>query len=1213
MNIEQEIYNRHKTVIDQFELAVSEMITLLTADRKYVVHIPCSMGKDSNTVLTIALEAYNRCILAGLIESERPLIVSNVDPKAEAIPMLMYVHYCVPRLKAYAKKKNINLYFDIVSPAFQDEYANKYLTAQKLIPNASRNGDCSVILKITASEKYVKTILSRFKSSEKMSKYCNAQVISVTGSRIDEGSRRAGNMATQNIKDKSISDLHDELESVDTGSTTLYKFAPIRNWTTEQVFLANELAGEKPLTKNALGIHNAIPSFLSDFALLLAIYGNASSEACEISIGSKATSGCNGKARFGCVVCTMVGTIDKTQTSLAASPRWAALGQEEALRVRDLMFRLSTDMNARALHAKAYDPVGYNRIVLQPNILKPRHLEKLIRLFSQLSVLSQDRAAEFKVLVEQGREDEHAGIQDIKSDLTLTAKARRRFLEMYKEQAQRPLINLFSLKHALYLSYRWCLDGVATHPYRPLAIWNDIANQKGWIPFPLTNEEYQYKYGVKVGISEQDELPEAILMPVYNNEYEKPEVFLNSKFRNLGSLWERPISVIDVTSEDGFNNCSTTLTPENKIPVKGVYSVDLDVNTEKGTPIPITVDGVSELLFVNILAAKLLSASVNSKKCSIGLFSRLSKDEEKFNVVASKIKAMASNVAEQLKKASFSTMDEAEIAVKEIFKELIPSNNMSVTTHLPFLAKETLINAKRTKAKKAAPKINFTKRRYLKISGKIKKGTTRLSFYPLSTESRYTQANLQPIQILTTNPSAQYQSEMCLHEDDLNGSSDLIEKVNIKISDKAVAEWLSSNGLERAIEIHDKCVERTINNSRHNRMQKSTFSVTKSLRQLGDESVMTELMRHGVISVSNKYLPTLMQIKKRTEIFATMGSYDYQSMNYEDLLNLPWAITMKQHRKDKAQVLKVVRKMRNKCRSSTMKLGSVDNKKQAVSSFADEACKNINDYVMLSGSRLFKAAFNTREVSFAMRSNAALAWILNYEKELTDPLALEKLIFPIGTEKDKNPVRFISQVVEPSLLRVCEQGAAVCSHWQPMIDAILAIHTRHKGEYNSLDDENAADRTSLRDSILADYQDAVAEHHPKTDDVWLIHTDSWRPNLNTLMTSLGDMTTTMQGIIDEIAKFIESVKKGLTKGKKKSMQNANLLNQLTLIPQNEIKVIKQREDESQEVNGRWFDLDNEDDCGERIISVSENVVEIKKHQQKKVKKNTGSLLSYLAK
>ena len=142
-------------------------------------------------------------------------------------------------------------------------------------------------------------------------------------------------------------------------------------------------------------------------------------------------------------------------------------------------------MDEGAFHARAFDPGCYNRVALQPNVLKARFLEKMVRYASQLTVDFEIKAHEFKILVRDGREMEHPGYRDIADDLNIPPKAKKAFLEMYKECAQEPIFTSFSEEHALLLSFRWSIDGIGAAPYRPLAIWEQTKRGEGRIPYPL--------------------------------------------------------------------------------------------------------------------------------------------------------------------------------------------------------------------------------------------------------------------------------------------------------------------------------------------------------------------------------------------------------------------------------------------------------------------------------------------------------------------------------------------------------------------------------------------------------------------------------------------------------------------------------------------------------------------------------------------------------
>lgn len=454
-----------KRVVNAFNLAVAD-IRKLIEEKHAIITSLVSFGKDSTVTLLIALEAYRQSIAEGKIEAKRPFIVSTVNTRAEAIPMQFYVSYASKRLVSYAKSVGINIQFKLVQPPLNNEFFIRYVGGQKIPATPNRSGDCSVILKVDPNEQFVNSLVHRIKNTDEFGDYESSPIISCLGSRVSESTRRSKNMEAHNIKSKSADDLLRLMDTQSVNKSEIKMFAPISDWSTDDVFLLLSLAGSKPLQKSVF----SVPGFLSDFGLLIEIYGNGTSETCQIVSGkSGGGSGCNGKARFGCSICTIVAQKDKTASSLSKLKRWQVLGVENTQRLRDWLYRISSSMSERALHARAFDAVTYNRIALQPNILKPKHLDKIVRFASQLTQDSISHSEHFKTLVEQGRQDEHEGVSCIKNDMSLPPKIKKAFLEMYQEALLDPknLNYYFSEIHATLLSFRWSLDGIGA-PFRPL-------------------------------------------------------------------------------------------------------------------------------------------------------------------------------------------------------------------------------------------------------------------------------------------------------------------------------------------------------------------------------------------------------------------------------------------------------------------------------------------------------------------------------------------------------------------------------------------------------------------------------------------------------------------------------------------------------------------------------------------------------------------------
>lgn len=875
-------------LVADFNARVAEIKKLLVSKvggQMVILHGPVSQGKDSTLTELILLEAYRQAIAEGLIESSRPLLLSTVDTLNESIPMVMYPRYCKKRVEAYAKECGINLYYDIVTPGLNDEYFVKFTGGQKLVPNATRRGDCSIILKVTPSERYVSGQLDRFAGDKEMDVYSRGQIISCVGSRTNEGSRRSGNMAKQGIKDKGIDELLSELEAVniDTkGKKKLLKFAPIKHWATDEVFDVLRLAGSKPVNRMIDGTRAPIPGFLPDFSLLLELYGNGSNDVCEVAVGpAKGGAGCNGKARYGCWNCTMVATTDHSSTALTGYPRWNELGAEDALRVRDYLFRLSCDMRARAFHARAYDPSGFNRVVLQPNVLKPKHLDKMVRYASQLTVDSQARAAHFRGLVAQGKEMDHPGYRDIAEDVNIPPKAKRAFLEMYKECAQEPIFTSFSEEHALLLSFRWSIDGIGAAPYRPLAIWQQTKRGEGRIPYPMLNAEYEARYGKIKMVDPDFPLPDAMMAPIYKKE---EHAAFAKKPLSLFDLWERPADSSDVYEAD--MNCTVTNEAKHSLSVSTKVKFDVAYHTgDFGVEV--------ELKSMDFGAVK--------------MDGRVVKPALKAKMMDRGIKEKAEDVflrlAQRLQEKGVG--DHVMAMAKDVFSREYP-----LSMYVPFVEKVSVKGGFKENGSKVTRKNASTQRVVRRQKGKIEKGNTRIGFAAPHNTSKLYDSHAGDAAIFSVNPASESLKYINLAEVE-ETAGDLFDAVeNIDLNRVGLQEWKRQGGIAAAVAEHDEHLAAII--SKRHRYGLSY----RQVRQYGGTHVAEDLMARGVIMVKAGYAKNrLLPILKRTQIFASLGLFDLQSYSYKKIKALPRVVDMKDHRRDRAKIAMELRKLKNASRA----------------------------------------------------------------------------------------------------------------------------------------------------------------------------------------------------------------------------------------------------------------------------------------------------------
>lgn len=1087
---EQELQEQQRLsdIVKDFFDGVAE-IRLLIKTIKAIIHCPVSQGKDSTIVELMAMEAYRQAREAGEIAENHPLILSTVDTAGEAIPMKMYVRYARKRILAYAKQHGINMIYDIVTPPVYDEYFVRFSGAQKLIPNATRNGDCSVILKITPSERYVKRVLGDLSST-----YSNSPVVSCVGSRLDESGRRASNMQRQGIASKNVAKLLSEMGKESFGGTTIYKFAPIKNWSTDSVFDALRIAGSRPLLRRK-GFES-IPAFLSDFGLLLEIYGNGSNETCEISVGSNASSGCNGKARFGCVFCTMVAVKDNSSTALAALPRWRVLGAENTLRVRDYLFRLSIDMDARALHARAYDPVVFNRVALQPNILKPRYLEKMIRYAGQLTLDSRIAANEFKYLVSQGREMEHEGYRDIAEDPFMPPKTKKAFLEMYKECAQDPecLNVLFSDKHAIVLSFRWAIDGIGAAPYRPLAIWEGLKKNKGWIPYPLLNTEYEARYGA-LSLNNNSELPEAVMMPVY--EYEDMENYpLNPS--PLLDLWTRPNDLSDLF--DAEQNCSLSTSAK--------HNAQLELTWQPF----VSMSKTGEVVFESTI----LSARLNGKllpELTHGILSKLGEIERFKETVSKEWKLL-------MTKNRDVSPEQLDASINAWMAEF-NSKPLRARFDLANFEQVTLFTGFSEQARKQAPAINFTRRVTKVRRNQIERGNTRMVFYSHQPDSRLYLAHKQEVSLFVPNFQVVRQKFVAVH----NGEQDAFNEdalQSIFVDEQAYLNWLESGGMARALSIHDaKLRERRGNRS--------------AMRYYGGTIPAEQLMANGVISVDMGYYSNLLNIIRRTQVFDMIGFFGLQNKSAKEVLSHPCAIPMAKHRQDKYAVLKKIQAHRRKQRKLVRESSNEIHLKQSLDFWLDVAKHSVYKMAGEQVTHSCRLRFHTGDVSPRKSANVAALWLAMNLSEIHDA---GDLLGKLLTAKQLSALKSdgakyleISQWFTRELSALADFIESTRRTWAPVLHL---LETWSPSEGQSRDDAKA----ELKSRILALVpQDMVG------DDMWVF----WRPNLSVMQDLIAIESRRLNehfDLLETLGKRIRSFTKVATR---KAVARMSLSDKLALL------------------------------------------------------------------
>lgn len=521
------LHARFRKVVDALKMIL---------DAGNLLSIPSSFGKDSSLTLTAALTAHIECMADpnSPVSKETPFIVVHVDTLVETVVMAMYSAYAMKALREYCQEQGINLELHHVTPPLHEQFASLFIGARKLPSTPSLNADCSVTWKVNLSEGVQKELIK---------KYGVNRIVSCLGSRDDESASRSASITKF---DNRIS-VETLLERNSSGINT---FAPIVDWSTSDVFDCLLRAGEQASIVPAAGFE--IPAFMKSYRLLIQLYGDSSSDVCEVVVGSKSNgSGCGGKARNGCHQCFKVGKNDKSATAHNQHLRWSNI-QENATKVRDYVFSIAHDIKHRTMHPRTFDHVT-NHAMLQPNIIKSKTLEKMLTYYVQLTHEDYLRSVLFGKLVRAGDEMDDPGYSEIANDPDMDKLTKAEFLDMYKHSAQKHLIKVATLEHCIFLSAQWSMDGVKSLPFRPLAIYDAIVNQGKRVQWPTVDKDN----------IRNDNIPDAVAFRLAT-----PGV-------DLMSLWKAPHRPWDMFDADHNEGCFTESVPDS-IRVSVTYSADKD-------------------------------------------------------------------------------------------------------------------------------------------------------------------------------------------------------------------------------------------------------------------------------------------------------------------------------------------------------------------------------------------------------------------------------------------------------------------------------------------------------------------------------------------------------------------------------------------------------------------------------------------------------------
>ncbi|MEZ9333777.1 hypothetical protein AB4171_13535 [Vibrio sp. 10N.286.51.A4] len=905
--------------------------------------------------LIIVLEAYKRAIKAGLIEADRPLISYCTNTKSESIIMNMFSSFAGKKLVMYAKESGINLNYQQISPQLSDEFFIRWASASKLIPSPLRAGDCSVILKVGPAEKHLAKVLSKLPNKFK-------SVHIALGSRNKESSRRSENMNKMQLSNKIVKIERSGI------AKNLFQVAPIAELTNDDVFELLALIGAHPISKWTIDVN--IESYMSNFGLLLELYGNGSNDVCELVIGKTQSSSCSGTARFGCFTCTM-SKYENSGIETAKYPRYSLLGAEKALRLRDWLFRIgNTNNKNRAFHAKAYDEVGLNRILLQPNILKSHFLEKIIWYASQLTADSIKAAKDFAEHVENNTLEQHEGYSDILNDPNIAQATKNEFLDMYVSEAQIPQFNVFSERHAILLSAKWAIDGITALPYRPLKIWKMVTEQGKSLSWPKTHNEIE-ALGGRIELDRTLPNPVALKTMHENTNTNMDFINMNTPLIEYFSL---PQHFLGGLVEQDMN-CSIKSTSKESIDLNASYQAYLSIDDRKEGEIIGSIRLDSRSVYIRLNNIQISNVTSPQSNLSMKL---------KDNIKAELINIAHSNLIDHFEHFDDKTRHMLDVEVMELLnKEVhaINSNAGKASVSIPYLKPIKVGQVARTSPIKVSRIKEASPRVILKKKNGIIFGNSRVRSYPLNLEPILKDRSILDIKVLKPHFESTLESTLINYQATINNTTDdILNVLNIDVDNELFSLWKWNGGMERALRQHDHYLEFWMNSR--------SESPAYRFRKFNGYQVITDLFGEGGLQVKSTYKKVFIEHLKRTWLFNEIGAYDFANSKISDLNSHPDVVDMKTHRDDKAKILINVRKIRNEKRKKYKPMmdgvGRINSVAQAVKDFIEMNLDYSRMHILCGFDARANCVFFDNPATLSQRESTYRTWLLMYQDKFVD-------------------------------------------------------------------------------------------------------------------------------------------------------------------------------------------------------------------------------------
>ncbi|GLR77621.1 hypothetical protein HUE56_29945 (plasmid) [Azospirillum oryzae] len=438
--------------------------------------VAVSFGKDSTAMLTIALLAHHDAVRENPLR--HPLTVQTADTGIENPVIHQHVQSQISLLERYARRHAIPLRIRVGRPTLASSWMTAVIGMRK-VPTFSNSAsrDCSVELKARANMRELRKLVPELKAeyeamlrtakpgdffriSELAASLDRESVVTLLGTRFSESTSRADRMGRRGDAARVITVAGD-------GQRTLPLIA---DFDTDEVWECLALAGDG----------RALEAYAPNFDQTRDLYRAATGECPVVSSGKSAASACG--SRFGCALCTVSGSSDKSMTIMLRDPKYAWMKPLNDL--RDFLVATQYDLDRRRWTARTTDPVtGHVRI--QADVYSPAMVQELLGICLTIDARERERAA----ALDEDLWAYYAGEAVSWSDPYMRAMAAAGTPDIaWATRMAKPQFQLVSPEQVLAIDFMWARYG-ASVPFEALHIWRDVT--KRGVRFEIPKIEVQ--------------------------------------------------------------------------------------------------------------------------------------------------------------------------------------------------------------------------------------------------------------------------------------------------------------------------------------------------------------------------------------------------------------------------------------------------------------------------------------------------------------------------------------------------------------------------------------------------------------------------------------------------------------------------------------------------------------------------------------------------